>query len=140
MLSKKLDTAIKKIPRILTESSDLVFKTEIEDIDYQPDPKALTGILAVSVRKVTVVWELDIDQKDWGIREFLPEIKEVYGLKEFEPEDPDKKDWEEDVQWNVKDYTVTFETEKMGGGFRPIKNSIDEEAKKITVIFGEGLL
>jgi hypothetical protein len=139
MLSKNLDNALKRLPRILVESESRYLTKDVDALYYAPKelPK---GVQSISVRKVSVTWYLDIDARDWGIKEFVPEIHEITGIKEFEPTDPEKKDWEEDAFWNLKDYTVTFESIKRSGGFVPVEVVINEPGRTIQVTFAAGLL
>jgi hypothetical protein len=140
MLSKKLEHALNRIPRILSES-ETRYTTKDVDAIYTAPKELPNGVMSILVNKVTVIWYLDVDEREWGIKGFVPEIHAITGLKEFESMDPDKKNWEEDASWNIKDYTITFEADRRNGsGFVPTEVVIDEPNRTIQVTFGVGLL
>lgn len=139
MLSKKLNSALNKLPRILTES-DSRFTTKDVDALYTEPKELPKGVMSILVPRVTVVWGLNFEERGWGIKGIDPEVLEIYGRKEFESDDPSKQNWDEDFAWNVKDYSVTFNTEEREAGIYPVEVQIDEQRKEIRVTFGIGLL
>jgi hypothetical protein len=138
---------IKKFNNFLNEKIeqyDFGFTSEVEsrDVDFVNEESLLDKSKEqyIDAGKLTVVWEMDFDNRKSGINSISPIIHKIYGVytivtpAEEGSDDEDEKDFV--YERDSKDWEAMCEGElKFGYGIYPQSVEIDFKAKKINVIF-----
>jgi len=117
----------------------VLYVSEEVDAMLWPKPESLEGISDMEIGEVTVEWEVQIESREWGIKDIGAFIRRVHGTITMIRADGEG---EEEVELNAESPEWEFEPSTVHiserYGFYPIEAEIDLKNKKIKVDFQIG--
>lgn len=102
------------------------FKSEVEYNDMDDN---------ITAKKVSIEWKLDIDARGWGVKDFVPVVRDQKIKAVVEKEDSAGESYEDVVEINVAEAKIEFDGVIDGGSFHLYPTELEKWRGKYTVKF-----
>lgn len=114
------------------------YETPVNQVMYFEAKPLATGVTNIDVRKATIKWKLDMEVRDWGVKDVYVEIISVSGDLRIEHEDGSIE--EQEFTYSDSTHKIKADTtDKETSGIFPTYITINDSSKEIEIEFAMGI-